>query len=54
MPAFVQVIRYGRSASMNCPGCGIVRVYDRTEKAQADALLHNIEQHPETVRQETA
>jgi hypothetical protein len=27
-----------------------LRVYDRTEKAQADAQLHNIEQHPETIR----
>jgi hypothetical protein len=48
--AYVSIIGYGRSASMNCPQCGILRVYDRTEKAQADAQLHNIETHPETIR----
>lgn len=50
MPAHVEVIGYGRSASTICEACGIVRVHDRTEKAQADAHLHNVEQHPETIR----
>jgi hypothetical protein len=52
MPAHVEVIGYGRSASAICEECGIVRVHPRTAPAQDDARDHNRTAHPSATTEE--